>query len=63
GALKSPDELLWTLKNKGITPDKTVVVSCNTGIDAGSAYFIFRYLGFSDVRLHDDSWVNYSNLP
>lgn len=63
GALKSPDELLWTLKNRGITPDKTVVVSCNTGIDAGSAYFIFRYLGFSDVRLHDDSWVNYSNLP
>ena len=63
GALKSPDELLWMLKNRGITPDKTVVTSCNTGIDAASAFFIFRYLGFPDVRLHDDSWVAYSALP
>jgi 3-mercaptopyruvate sulfurtransferase SseA len=29
--LKSPQELLWVLKNRGITPDKTVVITCNTG--------------------------------
>jgi len=23
------------------------------------AWFIFRYLGFSDVRVHDQSWVSY----
>jgi len=59
GALKSPEELLWMLKTYGITPDKTVVTTCNTGLQAGGAWFIFRYLGFSDVRVHDQSWVSY----
>jgi thiosulfate/3-mercaptopyruvate sulfurtransferase len=59
GALKSPEELLWVLKTNGITPDKTVVTTCNTGLQAGGAYFIFRYLGFPDVRVHDESWVSY----
>jgi thiosulfate/3-mercaptopyruvate sulfurtransferase len=60
GELKPPEELLWVLKNKGITPDKTVVTTCNTGLQAGGAFFIFRYLGFPDVRVHDESWVSYS---
>jgi thiosulfate/3-mercaptopyruvate sulfurtransferase len=60
GALKPPQELLWMLKNKGITPDKTIVTTCNTGLQAGGAYFIFRYLGYPDVRVHDDSWVSFS---
>lgn len=60
GALKSPGELLWMPKNKGITPDRTVVTTCNTGLQAGGAYFIFRYLGYPDVRVHDTSWVIYS---
>jgi len=34
--LKSPQELLWVLKNRGITPDKTVVITCNTGAFAGA---------------------------
>lgn len=61
--LKSPDELLWMLKKNGITPDKTIVTTCNTGLQAGGAYFIFRYLGYPDVRVHDDSWVNYCANP
>ena len=63
GELKSPEELLWMLKSKGITPDKTVVTTCNTGLQAGGAYFIFRYLGYPDVRVHDESWVSYSAKP
>jgi len=60
GALKSPEELLWMLKTKGIIFEKTVVTTCNTGLQAGGAYFIFRYLGYPDVRVHDESWVSYS---
>ena len=59
GGLKSPEELLWMLKKNGITPDKTIVTTCNTGLQAGGAYFIFRYLGFPDVRVHDESWNSY----
>ncbi len=60
GALKQPEELLWLLKTKGITPEKTVVTSCNTGQLAGGAFFILRYLGFQDVKVHDSSWVGWS---
>jgi thiosulfate/3-mercaptopyruvate sulfurtransferase len=63
GELKSPEELLWMLKSKGITPNKTVVTTCNTGLQAGGAYFIFRYLGYPDVRVHDESWVSYCVTP
>ncbi|MFH1217101.1 MAG: rhodanese-like domain-containing protein [Pseudomonadota bacterium] len=59
GALKKPEELLWMLKKNGITPDKTVVTTCNTGQLAGSAYFMFRYLGYDNVKVHDASWISY----
>ncbi len=59
GVLKTPEELLWMLKMNGITPDKTVVTTCNTGQLAGGAFFIFRYLGFEDVKVHDASWVSW----
>ena len=59
GALKSPDELLWMLKKNGITPDKTVVTTCNTGQLAGGAFFMLRYLGFKDVKVHDESWISW----
>lgn len=60
GFIKNPAELLWLLKKNGVTPSKTVVTSCNTGQFAGSAFFILRYLGFDDVRVHYESWVNWS---
>ena len=59
GALKDPDELLWLLKKNGITPDKTVVTTCNTGQLAGGAFFMLRYLGFKDVKVHDESWISW----
>ena len=60
GVLKPPEELLWMLKNYGITPDKTVITTCDTGVAASDASFILRYLGFPDVRVHDESWVVWS---
>jgi thiosulfate/3-mercaptopyruvate sulfurtransferase len=60
GALKSPAELLWMLRTRGITPDKTIITTCDTGIAASDAFFILRYLGFPDVRVHDEAWVVWS---
>lgn len=57
--LRSPESLLWLLKDRRITPDKTVIVTCNTGAAAGGAFFIFKYLGYPDVRLHDSAWVSW----
>jgi 3-mercaptopyruvate sulfurtransferase SseA len=60
GVLKPPAELLWMLRTYGITPDKTVITTCDTGVAAADAFFILRYLGFPDVRVHDEAWVNWS---
>jgi len=60
GFLKSPAELLWMLKTYGITPDKSVVTTCDTGIAASDVFFVLRYLGFADVRVHDEAWVVWS---
>ena len=30
------------------------------GLAAADAFFILRYLGFPDVRVHDEAWVNWS---
>jgi 3-mercaptopyruvate sulfurtransferase SseA len=60
GFLKPPAELLWMLETYGITPDKTVITTCDTGIAASDAFFILRYLGFPDVRVHEEAWVVWS---
>jgi thiosulfate/3-mercaptopyruvate sulfurtransferase len=60
GALKPPAELLWMLRMRGVTPDKTVVTTCDTGIAAADAFFMLRYLGFPDVRVHEEAWVVWS---
>jgi thiosulfate/3-mercaptopyruvate sulfurtransferase len=60
GVLKPPAELLWMLRNRGVTPDKTIVTTCDTGVAAADAFFVLRYLGFPDVRVHDEAWVVWS---
>ncbi len=60
GFLKTPAELLWMLKTYGITPDKAVVTTCDTGVAASDVFFVLRYLGFSDVRVHEEAWVVWS---
>jgi thiosulfate/3-mercaptopyruvate sulfurtransferase len=60
GELKSPQELLFLLREQGVTPDKTVILTCDTGALSGAAFFMLRSLGFPDVRVHDASWVGWS---
>lgn len=60
--LKPPEQLLYALQNRGITPDKTVVLTCNTGAWAGAGFFMLRYLGYADVRMHDASWVGWEEF-
>lgn len=59
--IKNPEELLWVLKDRNIRPEKTIVVSCNTGWWGAGAQFMLRYLGYPDVRLHDESWIGWQD--
>jgi 3-mercaptopyruvate sulfurtransferase SseA len=60
GVLRPPAEALWVLRTRGITPDKQVITTCDTGIAASDAYFVLRYLGFENVRVHDEAWVGWT---
>ena len=60
--LKPPEQLLYALKNRGITPNKTIVMTCNTGAWAGAGFFMLRYLGFPDVRIYDASWIGWEQI-
>jgi thiosulfate/3-mercaptopyruvate sulfurtransferase len=61
GFVKSAEELLWVLKERNIRKHKTIVVSCNTGNWAGAAHFMLRYLGYPNVKVHDESWIGWNN--
>lgn len=58
--LKDPAELEEMYAGLGVTPDKEIIVYCNTGYLASNTYFILKALGFPDVRVYDYSWVEWS---
>ncbi|MCK5837173.1 MAG: sulfurtransferase [Desulfobacula sp.] len=58
---KSPDELTAMFEDLGITPDKTIVVYCNTGYFGANSWFILKVLGYPDVRCYDYSWCEWSS--
>lgn len=53
-ALKPEAELRKQLEALGLTPGKSVVTYCNSGMQATQTYFTLKYLGY-DVRMYDGS--------
>jgi thiosulfate/3-mercaptopyruvate sulfurtransferase len=59
--LKSVDALRQLFASRGVTPDKTVIVSCSTGREASLQYIVLKHLlGYPDVRIYEGSWTEYS---
>jgi len=67
GKWKSPEVLKAAYAKQGVTPDKTIIVSCGQGQMASHAYFTLKYiLGFPRVGNYDGSfneWSNRDDLP
>ncbi len=63
GFFKDPQALVWLLESRGITKDKRIIVTCNTGQQAAGAWFALRYLGYPNVAVHDGSWVSWERSP
>lgn len=61
GKLKSPDELRLLLGAAGATPDKDIIVYCNTGYRSAHAYLAMRLLGYPRVRNYVGSWQEWGN--
>jgi len=53
-ALKSEGDLRKLYEAAGLTPAKTVVTYCNSGMQASQSYFTLKYLGY-DVKMYDGS--------
>lgn len=64
--LKSLDAIRQLLAEKGITPDKDIIVTCSTGREATLQYVVLKHLlGYPKVRVYEGSWTEYSttDLP
>lgn len=59
--IKSIADLRKLFESQGVTPDKTIIVSCSTGREASLQYLILKHiLSYPDVRIYEGSWTEYS---
>ncbi|MGQ9801042.1 MAG: sulfurtransferase [Candidatus Saccharicenans sp.] len=67
GSWKDLKMIMDNLRELGVTPDKTIIVSCGQGLMASHTYLTLKYLlKYSRVRLYDGSfneWSNRDDLP
>jgi thiosulfate/3-mercaptopyruvate sulfurtransferase len=64
---KPVDELRKSYESQGITPDKHVILYCNTGTEASHAYFtLHTLLGYANVDVYIPSfteWAERDDVP
>jgi len=62
GKILPTDELKKIFESKGVTPDKNIIVYCNTGVRSSLAWFILHeLLGYPNVKNYDGSLREYAN--
>jgi thiosulfate/3-mercaptopyruvate sulfurtransferase len=47
----------------GVTPDKEIIVHCDTGVRAAHTVFTLTLLGYNRIRNYDGSWQEWGNRP
>jgi thiosulfate/3-mercaptopyruvate sulfurtransferase len=58
---RSPAELRAAYQAQGITPDKNIIVYCNSTTEASHVHFTLRYLlGYPRVRIYVGSWTEWA---
>ncbi len=60
---KPVEQLRASYVAQGITPDKHVILYCNTGTEASHVHFALRnLLGYPNVDVYFPSWTEWSEL-
>lgn len=60
---KSDAELRDLLESRGVTPDKEVVVYCQTHHRSSHSYMVLKHLGYQRCRGYPGSWSEWGNDP
>jgi len=61
--IKSLKDLHYDLNRKNISPDKKIIVYCQSGSRSAHTYFILRHvLNYPSVTNYDGSWIEWSYL-
>lgn len=64
GAYKSKDEIVAAAAKFGATPDKPVMVYCNSGVKASVLYVALKEIaGFQNVQYYAGSYADWSSVP
>jgi thiosulfate/3-mercaptopyruvate sulfurtransferase len=59
-----PDaELRSLLEQVGATPDKQIIVYCQTHHRSAHTYMVLKHLGYSDIKGYPGSWSEWGNNP
>jgi thiosulfate/3-mercaptopyruvate sulfurtransferase len=61
--LKSEQELRTLLGKRGVTPEREVIVYCQTHHRSSHTYVVLKVLGFPKVRGYAGAWSEWGNLP
>lgn len=58
---KSVDALRASYQTQGITPERDIIVYCNSGTEASHVFFALKYLlGYPRVRIYTGSWTQWA---
>ena len=60
---KSREDLRAMYEAAGVTPDKTIIPYCSTGVRSAATYFTLTLLGYPHVSLYTGSWDEWSQHP
>ena len=64
GSFRPDADVKAELEAAGVTAATPVIVYCNTGHQASELFYTLRYrLGYSNVRLYNGSWLEWSITP
>ncbi len=64
GAYKSKDEIIAAAAKYGATPEKTVIVYCNSGVKASVLYVAMKEIaGFQNVQYYAGSYADWASNP
>ncbi len=64
GAYKTKDEIIAIAAKAGATPEKNIVVYCQTGIKAAVVYVALKEIaGFPNVKLYAGAYAEWASVP